>query len=382
MKSSSDLGNITDTTEEETSFKADAEWFRKSLREERKISLSVSQSTLAEILIQKATQSATETEIPLGVAIAAAFDLFVAAEYYTRTANNGWLYCPSHGEPLLIYPFTNACTRCVLHGEFHFHKANKPESGTIGAATRTLLCGFLKELFKNYSRNLEIYVGYEPVDVIVFDAANEIALLAEIKAAPLTTLPLAVSSEAQFITDEDGKVISRPHSDAENSSMSSSEFNLLLPKIENDVWTYELVPLGIKGEGKSTGWFYDRLATVLNDGGNLFERYFEFWRKAYGAYDKSKREKGVPHTNVYWMTNACGTPTPIPSNWRMKKTGYESISDGKSSVGMDRTDDIKKGTYQVLKIATSGKPRRRAIQNKNCSNFKYSCSASLRRISA
>ncbi len=38
-------------------------------------------------------------------------------------------------------------------------------------------------------------------------------------------------------------------------------------------------------------------------------------------------------------------------------SGYESISDGKSSVGMDRTDDIKKGLYQVLKIGAASKPK-------------------------
>ena len=37
-------------------------------------------------------------------------------------------------------------------------------------------------------------------------------------------------------------------------------------------------------------------------------------------------------------------------------TGYETISDGKTSVGMDRTDDLKKATYQVLKIGAEGKP--------------------------
>ena len=37
-------------------------------------------------------------------------------------------------------------------------------------------------------------------------------------------------------------------------------------------------------------------------------------------------------------------------------SGFESISDSKTSVGMDRTDDIKKGIYQVLKLGSKGKP--------------------------
>ena len=314
------------------------------------------QNDLAGILIEKAIQSAQKNEVPIGIAIAAAFDLFVAAEYYTRTANNGWLYCPEEDKPILIYPFTNACARCVLAGKFHFHKANKPESGTIGATTQKLLCGFLKKLFSIHSRNLEIYLGREPVDVVIYDPVNKIALLAEVKAAPLTTLPLVTDSEVQTVTGEDGEVKPRPHDVSDNSNLTTSEIKLLLPVPVENEWTYELITLGIKGANPPS-WFYESLTALLENDDDLFERYFLFWRKAFGAYDKTGKVKNIPHSNVYWFTNACGKPTPTPEGWPRKNTAYESISDGKSSVGMDRTDDIKKGTYQVLKIATSGKPR-------------------------
>ena len=84
----------------------------------------------------------------------------------------------------------------------------------------------------------------------------------------------------------------------------------------------------------------------------MFNAYSEFWRGAlrrYGERDQSR---------IFWLTNACGQPSPRPDHWprRSSGSGYESISDAKTSVGMDRTDDIKKSIYQVLKVGAEGKP--------------------------
>ncbi len=47
-----------------------------------------------------------------------------------------------------------------------------------------------------------------------------------------------------------------------------------------------------------------------------------------------------------------GKPSKLPKDWT---GGVTCISDEKTSVGMDRTDDIKKGIYQVLKLGAEGK---------------------------
>ncbi len=55
---------------------------------------------------------------------------------------------------------------------------------------------------------------------------------------------------------------------------------------------------------------------------------------------------------MYYLANASGSPPKIAKDrdgWPKK----ESISDSKTSAGMDRTDDIKKGIYQSLKIGTN-----------------------------
>ncbi|MBQ9394404.1 MAG: hypothetical protein IJU23_02665, partial [Proteobacteria bacterium] len=50
-------------------------------------------------------------------------------------------------------------------------------------------------------------------------------------------------------------------------------------------------------------------------------------------------------------------------------TGYESISDAKTSVGMDRTDDIKKAIYQVLKLGSEYKPNDANVKTAIISNI-------------
>lgn len=323
-----------------------SDWLKKSLSRERLVTLTNLQDELIKSLVEKALSYANQNDIHSGMTLAAAFDFLIAVEYYTKTTNAGWLYCPSMEKPLLLYPYTNACPRCLLRGEFVFHKANKPPSGAIGKASRELLCGMLQYLFERDSRDIKIYLGYEPADVVFHDEEKNIVLLGEVKASPLTTLALAVESERQTAMQGE-QTIFRVHTISDNSSLNQSRFNLFLPKIDGSSWSYELVGLGIKGEAIIKDWFYEGVRDAIVNDETLFARYFEFWQRAFTVYDKANNPI---KDNVYWLTNACGQPKPLPEDW-----GNETISDMKTSVGMDRTDDIKKGTYQVLKLAASSK---------------------------
>ena len=316
------------------------------------------EKTFADMLISQSLQNAIDTNTPLGLSLAASFDLYTAVEYYKRIANRGWLYCP-RDEPLLIYPFTNVCPRCVLSGDFHYHQSNKPESGAIGTITRRLLCVFLKQFFERQGKSLHVRMAAEPVDVIIYDENEQTALLAEVKAAPLTTLPLAVHCEKMTDRTSEGSSIELPHTSSDNPSITRSLLHIVLPHSDGQGEPYELVSLGTPGTHDLKEWFYVQLERLFGEDDNLFRRYFQFWMRAYQAYNKSEREKNAALDAVYWYTNACGQPVPRPPHWpgRPNGTGYQSISDGKSSVGMDRTDDIKKGIYQVLKIATANKPK-------------------------
>lgn len=286
--------------------------------------------------------------------LAAAFDLLVAAEYYGSVAHVGWVYCLEGDSPLLLYPYINACPRCLLEDQFVYHKANKPQSGAIGAATSRLLALFLAEMFHRKGLSIEIKRGTEPVDLIFQDHSSdaEVVFFAEVKAAPLCTLPLAVRT--QELTEEiDSLTEAVAHRETGHTGLYGSEIGIYLPiyKEDENIWDGRIFPLGTKKEKNDTAWAYDGLLNLLNSDSTFLDSYFRFWKDAFECYGTR-----VPQT-PFWFTNACGPPNPRPDDWpKRPRVGYETISDGKTSVGMDRTDDLKKATYQVLKIGAEGKP--------------------------
>lgn len=338
-----------------------SDWVKQALDKAVELVIHIHEERLANTLIQQAYDTATDKGCSTGIALAAAFDLFVAAEYYKNVAHRGWYYCPVD-DPLLFYPFTNTCPRCVLQGQFHFERANKPESGQIGQATSRLLSIFLYQLFVRAGRRVKIYRGIEPIDLLIYDPQENTVLLSEIKAAPLTTLPLTVPSER--LTDfVDGNVITlSSHVVSDNVVLHSSDICMFLPTKRNGEERYRLISLGTVGKQAERIWAYERIEHVLVSGNTVFGEYVDFWIKAFDAYKTTNSQK----SNLFWFTNACGQPSPRPVGWpaRQRGEGYESVSDGKTSVGMDRTDDIKKGIYQVLKVGAESKPQKSRFQIK------------------
>ena len=71
-----------------------SDWVKNAIHTATKIEVHDHERTLADKLIQHAYMSATKTGYPVGNALAAAFDLFVAADYYKNVAHRGWYYCP------------------------------------------------------------------------------------------------------------------------------------------------------------------------------------------------------------------------------------------------------------------------------------------------
>lgn len=285
------------------------------------------------------------------LALGAAFDLLVSAEYYGLVAHIGWLYCASP-DPVLLYPYTNTCPRCILNEDFVFHKANKPKSGAIGSTTSRLLGRFIEILLNQKGLSIKILRGREPVDVIFIDPTTSPTTLffAEIKASPLITLPLVIKT--QLMTTETDTIVTLLHRETDSPTLFDSELFMSIPRISNnDQWQPVLYPFGTKQDAQDTRWAYQGLANLLNDD-SFFVNYLSFWTAAFNTYQHRNTE-----SPVYWLTNGCGQPVPRPDNWpRRSGAGYESISDAKTSVGMDRTDDIKKATYQVLKLGAEGKP--------------------------
>lgn len=114
-----------------------------NLRRERQLSSYV--ISVIEETIDIALSDADKTNH--GLRLAAAFDLLASTEYYHSVANRGWTYCTEE-PPMMFYPYTNTCPRCIGNNSFKFTKANKPESGQIGLVTTELLCQMLETLFE------------------------------------------------------------------------------------------------------------------------------------------------------------------------------------------------------------------------------------------
>ncbi|MCB0212359.1 MAG: hypothetical protein KDJ52_23660 [Anaerolineae bacterium] len=292
-------------------------------------------------------------QVGLRFQLAAAFDLLVAAAYYGSVAHAGWIYCPSSAfGAVMFYPYTNACPICALKNEFVFHKAHKPQSGIIGAYTSRLLALFIQEVLKRKNGAVKVFKGTEPVDIIFLDETTLPAtvMFAEIKAAPLFTLPLMVQSQ-QLTMETEAGIESMPHHETDNTQLFDKDLAIFLPFYDKNQWMEKSYVVGCKTGREDTHWAYRGLENLLNTDLEFFESFVITWHKAFESY----REKS--QNSIYWFTNASGQPFPRPDDWPSRKgSGYESVSDGKTSVGMDRTDDIKKAIYQVVKVGAEGRP--------------------------
>ena len=320
----------------------------KIIADSKEINSSPWQRQLVDCVMRAATAHARAKARPIGQCFAAAFDLIVAAHYYGNVANKGWLYCGPE-DPILVYPYTNTCPKCAMKNIFHFHKANKPPSGNIGSITSTYLCLCYEWFFKhsNYP-DFEIRIGKEPVDVLILDRSKKICLLAEIKASPLVIFPLVMNSEQLSEESEKGRTALEFHEVVTVAQLFGIDLFLLLPGSKTK---HKMLKLGRRDNDTHGFWAADAISSRC-DKPVFFEEFFNAWVDAFGKYSGQVERNGS-----YWLTNACGAPTPKPVSWPRRSSGggYETISDNKSSVGMDRTDDIKKGTYQVLKMGSVSK---------------------------
>lgn len=295
----------------------------------------------------------------LGIRLAALFDLFVSAQYYNGLANKGWTYCP-HEPQMLLYSYTNICPRCLGRHEYVFTKSNKPESGQIGLAAAEILCEMLVSYFRLKGRCIEIHKASEPIDVIVYEPSTELMIISEVKAAPLFTIPLSLPCEK--ITEEiNGELVVAEHSMSDNPFLRQSQPLLFFPATNRN--SEKQFKLCIDWDKPYPFFFAIKELCMADD--EFLSFFFDFWEEAFDTY-KDK----VKSNPIFWLTNACGVPTPRPYNWPQRRTGgFETVSDSKTSVGMDRTDDIKKGIYQVLKLGAEYKPRYRNIKTALISNI-------------
>ncbi|MEI6529818.1 MAG: hypothetical protein WCN88_05525, partial [Candidatus Falkowbacteria bacterium] len=242
--------------------------------------------------------------------------------------------CPSCPESYNAHlGFINLCSPCYEKNEtWTYQKAAKPQSGALGKLSSEMILKFIEILFDDFKCVFAIG-GTEIADALI-EHKNGFVILAEVKSAPLITFPLLFQIP---------KTTNLAHS---KISLTSSQFR----ELNSAIYLHDKSYIHL-GKVKSENWPFKPFADHLEDKSNLkeLESSFKIWQKTKVAYAEKDRT-----SKFYYLANASGAPPNVAK----EKDGWpqgESISDSKTSAGMDRTDDIKKGIYQVLKIGTKYK---------------------------
>lgn len=260
----------------------------------------------------------------LGIALGASFDLCISLLYTERVANLDWLYCPND-PPMSFYPYLKGCPRCGKIGSQDKIKSHKPASDTIGRYSTVCLAAILSEMCRVSRNGFEVRVleaSRGDVDMLIFDA--ETLILCEVKASPLHLIPACVL-HSKPLEGEDGN---------EKVPVPSHEI-VTIPDLENTALYLYLVgerPIPLR-------WVHDvkKQYLTLESGREtvgaceILRAVSNTWAKMYVGYTSRWKE----NAQLRWFTCGCGG----------------SVDDSKNAPGIDRTDDIKKGIYQMLQIA-------------------------------
>lgn len=263
------------------------------------------------------------------------FDVIMSAAYIDATAGieKSIEQC-RNTEPNFnsLLGFTNLCSPCYVSGEvWTYQKAAKPQSGALGKLSSEVILRFIEKLSPQID---EVYAigGTDAADAVLHHQSG-MTILAEVKSAPLLTYPFLFKAPESCLRGVHEKLV------ITNSQLRECDSGMYfhgvgtvsLGKVGDHLWPFKsLVDFFI----------YEKNEVFVND-------CIGEWLLARDAYSKRDRKN-----KMYYLSNACGAPPKIAKDrdgWPSK----ESISDGKTSAGMDRTDDIKKGIYQSIKIGTS-----------------------------
>lgn len=324
--------------------KMKSNWIEKIIKKSVEITpLSEEENLLVEEAVSIAMKYKDTDDF--GLVVAAFYDLIISSVFISNATNDGWIYC-TEGGPKLILPFINCCPVHALENKFTYHKASKPTSAKIGQATTRILLLFYKKIFDSFNLNIKVLRAVEPADAIFYEEEYQRVFFAEIKSSPLLALSIAMDCDEMLKQDVNGDRVKIEHLSTVNPKFAGSEIDVMIPKeVSDKKWIPIFYPIGIKNHPNDTSFPYLGVKKLLNND-DFIKDYLNYWKASYMAY--SKKDDSNP---IFWLTNACGRPSR-QYEW---DGGTVCISDEKTSVGMDRTDDIKKGIYQVLKLGSEGK---------------------------
>ncbi|MBV5308870.1 hypothetical protein [Chromatium okenii] len=230
--------------------------------------------------------------------------------------------------------FINLCAPCYVNKQvWSYQKAVKPQSGVLGKLSSEMILRFVEKLHLQLIEVLAVG-GVEFIDAVL-KHKNGMVILAEVKSAPLLTYPFLFDIPKTCLKgNHESIVITNSQLRACDSAMYLHNCGVIdLGKVGEPMWPFRtLIDFIVNKENAAF------INNCIND-----------WLSTRDAYSRKDRQN-----KMYYLANASGHP-PLIAKERDGWPQKESISDGKTSAGMDRTDDIKKGIYQALKIGTQVK---------------------------
>ncbi|MGA9998472.1 MAG: hypothetical protein WBP93_23865 [Pyrinomonadaceae bacterium] len=263
--------------------------------------------------------------------LAAIFDFVSNIEYcHARLVNSDWIYCnrPDTPLPRVYYAFLKQCPRCCLDiglGSRISGAQHKPSSHHIGEITTTLSALTLSLLGSSAPKPVKIAViskQSHDVDAIAF--RDDLLVLFEIKASPMVTFPLCFDLSASLKQEKNGEVTDYPQHSLVDVQIEHEKLNLFIPHRN---W---MIPLAGSGEAS---WPYEPAIRFFSHSPNFLD-YLDAWLEIFYAYAVPKSLRKGREIILGYLANGWG----------------DEIDSNKTKPGLGRTDDIKKGTYQMLKF--------------------------------
>lgn len=267
----------------------------------------------------------------LNLALAAIFDLVSNIEYcHARLVNSNWIYChrSDTAQPRVYYAFLKQCPRCCLDMGLSARISgaqHKPSSHHIGEITTTLAALTLSLTAATAHKPVRVAViskQSHDVDAIAF--RQDLLVLFEIKASPMVTFPISFDLAAPMNREQGGEVEEYPQHSLVDVLIEHEKLNLYIPHRN---W---LLPLPGRGEAS---WPYEPAIDLFSNSSNFLE-YFDAWLEIFYAYAVPKSQRKGREIILGYLANGWG----------------DEIDSNKTKPGLGRTDDIKKGTYQMLKF--------------------------------
>ena len=293
--------------------------------------------------------SSDRKDYPPNIALAALFDLAVSAKYAERlVADGGWTYCV--GDKLsdgssLYFCYLRTCPRCsVRKGIKPKVISNKPGSDTIGEICEDVTYEILSEVIRVNSPTTKIGKNQDrqgDVDFVFYHA--NMLVFGETKSSPLVIYPLEVRLDKMLTEVRNGQRLGKRDHTQATVNIDRTEIFMYIP--------HKNIRISL-GSAKTSQWPYEKLIQYVKIPENVAE-IIAAWKELYEVYVANLlRGKTDPRK---WITCGCGG----------------GVDDSKNKPGMDRTDDIKKGTYQSLKFGTYYKEKdpQRRVRSAIASNF-------------